>query len=164
MMAHNDSAAADQLDHAACLILGHTGILLRGPSGSGKSTLQRYLCQQAQIRGLFCALVSDDYVNLHAPLAAPGRLLAKAPEETFARQEVYGLGICSLPPSQKCEKLAQIHLVAELKESLQLPRMPSEEQSEINVLGSKLPLLQLPARQSILAADIIFAYLSTQHS
>ncbi|MDB5649623.1 MAG: hprK, partial [Hyphomicrobiales bacterium] len=59
--------------HASALVVGETGILVRGRSGTGKSSLVMALLDAAARRNLFARLVADDRVCLHV---AGDRLLA----------------------------------------------------------------------------------------
>ncbi|MCV6575327.1 MAG: hypothetical protein OIF58_06280 [Cohaesibacter sp.] len=155
---------AHKLDHAACLLIGRQGVLVRGQSGSGKSFLRRYLSMQCQQRGLFSALVSDDYVNLLVPKASPDIILAQAPKATFAKQEVRGVGICEMYNNEPCESLVRVHLVVELQESGEIIRYPEPQEQQITLLNANLPKLGVPRQDCVRAADMIFATLSTLHS
>jgi len=64
----------EQAIHANCLVIGDSGILIRGPSGSGKSMLSLRLLDLAKQNGHFARLVGDDRILLRA---IGGRLLAE---------------------------------------------------------------------------------------
>ncbi|MCV6576192.1 MAG: hypothetical protein OIF58_10705, partial [Cohaesibacter sp.] len=155
---------AHKLDHAACLLIGRQGVLVRGQSGSGKSFLRRYMSAQCQQRGLFSALVSDDYVHLLAPKASPDFILAQAPKATFAKQEVRGVGICQIDKNEPCESLVRVHLVVDLQKPGEIVRYPEPQEQQIALLTASLPRLSVPRQDCVRAADMIFATLSTLHS
>ncbi len=50
--------------HAAAVIVGDAGVLIRGRSGAGKSSLAERLVEAAQARGWFGRMVADDRVRL----------------------------------------------------------------------------------------------------
>ena len=52
--------------HACALVIGETGVLIRGASGAGKSSLVLALLEAAAAKGLFARLVADDRVALRA--------------------------------------------------------------------------------------------------
>lgn len=157
------SAKTDQeLDHASCLLIGRYGVLLRGESGSGKSQLRRYIARQCHQKGVFTALVSDDYVHLIAPKGSSA-LIAVAPEATFTKQEVRGIGICSLEDEERYEKFVRLHLVVDLIRPDDMERMPRAQNTHICLLNRTIQKLEVPRRDCITASDIIFARLSTFH-
>ena len=67
--------------HANALLLGATGVLLRGVSGAGKSALTLELIARARLRGDFARLIGDDRVMLEN---CNGRLIAR-PREPIPR-------------------------------------------------------------------------------
>lgn len=158
----SDSQLEQKLDHAACLLIGRHGILLRGESGSGKSQLRRYLARQCRHNGLFSALISDDYVYLVAPEKSDV-LVAIAPEATFGKQEIRGIGICSVEGEEKIEKLVRLHLVVDLIAPEQIVRMPEPEKTHASLLNRTIHKLEVPRQDCITASDLIFARLSTFH-
>lgn len=163
-----------ELIHAAALIVGNTGILLRGPSGSGKSMLQRELQNHCAAHGLYSALVSDDYVRLARGLEDPSRLLAFAPYSTFNRQEIRGLGIrpvhqpaqhstgsSSVSSRARPQPMAVISLVVDLIAPEEIERMPAGRALYEVILGKKIPRIAVPQCQANRAIDLIVARLST---
>lgn len=160
--AFSTSHLEQKLDHAACLLIGRHGILLRGESGSGKSQLRRYLANQCRHDGLFSALISDDYVHLMAPEASDA-LIAIAPEATFGKQEIRGVGICPLEGEEKVEKVVRLHLVVDLVAPEQIVRMPELENTHMSLLNRTIHKLEVPRQDCITASDLIFAQLSTFH-
>jgi len=79
-----------QAIHANCLVIGDSGILIRGPSGSGKSTLSFRLLDLAKQNGHFARLVGDDRILLRA---IGGRLLAEGHPLIAGQIEIRGIGI-----------------------------------------------------------------------
>jgi HPr kinase/phosphorylase len=113
------SAQPDATIHGCALVIGETGLLIRGKSGAGKSSLVMALLEAAGSKGVFARLVADDRVALHA---AGDRLIA-APHPALAGMvEQRGTGIVPLSH----EKSTRISCVIDL-----LPgggnRMPDEE-------------------------------------
>jgi len=80
----------EQAIHANCLVIGDSGILIRGPSGSGKSTLSLRLLDLAKQNGHFARLVGDDRILLRA---IGGRLLAEGHPLIAGQIEIRGIGI-----------------------------------------------------------------------
>ncbi len=80
--------------HATALLVGASGLLLRGPPGSGKSGLALRLIDAAQGRGLFARLIGDDRVLLES---CNGRLIARPHEAIAGAIELRALGIVRLP-------------------------------------------------------------------
>jgi HPr kinase/phosphorylase len=80
--------------HATALLIGETGILIRGASGSGKSSLALALLAQAELSGRFASLVGDDRVQLEV---RAGRLIARPHPALAGRAERRGQGIVVLP-------------------------------------------------------------------
>lgn len=150
------------LVHASALVVGRHGILLRGPTGSGKSVLQRYLRRRARQKGLFAALVSDDYVRL----ACSGKdtFVAFAPVATRNCQEVFGLGVVSAGDEETALgalDVARIHMLVDLVPPEEIQRSPSRAQQKIECLDGDIAHLCVPKGSSLVAADMIFAALST---
>jgi serine kinase of HPr protein (carbohydrate metabolism regulator) len=127
--------------HACALVIGETGVLIRGASGAGKSSLVLALLEAAAAKGLFARLVADDRVALRAK----GDRLIAAPHPALAGLvEQRGAGI--LPLSH--EKSARISCVIDFVDGggERLPE-PGDLQSEVEgvtlqrvVLPSGLPL------------------------
>lgn len=157
-----------EIMHAAALVIGRVGILIRGATGSGKSLLQRHLRQMAEQNGLYAALVSDDYVRLaHSkPTNSSGgepshpSLLAFAPSATRRLQEVRGFGVTQVSPTHH-QSRAVMHLLVDLTDEEEMARMPSREEAKMPLQGVHIDHLLAPERQSALASDLIFARLST---
>ena len=80
--------------HANALLLGATGLLLRGASGAGKSALTLELIARARLRGDFARLIGDDRVTLED---CTGRLIARPHALAAGRIELRGLGIVREP-------------------------------------------------------------------
>jgi HPr kinase/phosphorylase len=122
------------LVHASAVLVGETGVLIRGASGSGKSALVLALLFQAQPKAW---LVADDQVAL---AAEDGRLIATVPPAIAGRLEIRGQGIVSRPHVSP----ARIRLVVDLLPPESCPRMPSAEEATAIVEGVALPRLMLP--------------------
>lgn len=120
--------------HAACVVLGEAGVLIRGESGAGKSSLALGLIEAAPARGLFGALVADDRVRI---ACAHGRLVARPHPAIAGRIELRGLGLIALPAEGACV----LRCVVDLVEAA--ARMPEEADARAAILGIGLPRLCL---------------------
>lgn len=120
--------------HAACVVLGEAGVLIRGESGAGKSSLALGLVEAAAARGLFGALVADDRVRI---ACAHGRLVARPHPAIAGRIELRGLGLLALPAEGACV----LRCVVDLVEAA--TRMPEEAEERAEILGIGLPRLCL---------------------
>jgi serine kinase of HPr protein (carbohydrate metabolism regulator) len=119
--------------HANALVLGETGLLLRGPPGAGKSTLTLELVDRWRARGAFAALVGDDRVALDA---RHGLLIARPHPSIRGMIEARGLGVLRIDHEPACVVRAVIDLLA-LKEAPK--RYPEESESRIELSGVTLP-------------------------
>ncbi len=120
--------------HADAVLLGETGVLIRGPSGSGKSALVLALLQADPAAH---SLVADDRVVL---TPAHGRLLATVPASIAGLIEFRGLGILRFPFVSP----VVLRLVVDLMPAEECPRLPAPEEERVVIEGVALPLLCLP--------------------
>jgi HPr kinase/phosphorylase len=120
--------------HASAVLLGETGILIRGASGSGKSSLVLELLRADPAAA---HLVADDRVILSAE---HGRLVADVPEPLAGLLEVRGLGLVKLP----CVAPVVIRLIVDLVARDEYRRMPEAADALTEVQGLSLPRLLLP--------------------
>ncbi|MGI6244309.1 MAG: HPr kinase/phosphorylase [Pseudochelatococcus sp.] len=116
--------------HATAVVIGETGVLIRGRSGSGKSTLARRLIARAACGGRFARLVSDDRVRL---TAVHGRLVAESVAAIAGLLEVRGVGIIAVPH----EPAAVVGLVVDME--MPPERLPSDCDKMTTVLEIDLP-------------------------
>jgi serine kinase of HPr protein (carbohydrate metabolism regulator) len=121
--------------HATGLVLGGTGLILRGPSGSGKSLLALELLDEWEARGLGGRLVSDDRVEIEVTEAG---LLMHAPKTIEGLVELRGRGIVNRPFVRQ----APLHLVVDLVDAME--RMVEEEALVIELSGVTLPRCPVP--------------------
>lgn len=105
--------------HATGLVLGKTGLILRGMSGAGKSLLALELIDEWDARGLPAKLVSDDRIEIDA---GPAGLVMHAPRTIEGLIELRGRGIVERPFVRK----AALHLVVDLVD--EVDRMVEEDQ------------------------------------
>ncbi|MDB5593317.1 MAG: hypothetical protein JWM36_278 [Hyphomicrobiales bacterium] len=130
--------------HACALVIGETGILIRGKSGAGKSSLVLALLDAAARRNLFARLVADDRVCLHM---AGDRLLA-APHPAIAGLiEERGTGILSVPH----ESCVRISYVIDLVQSGGATNHPARLPEEADLTTRIGPIC---LRRLILPADL----------
>jgi serine kinase of HPr protein (carbohydrate metabolism regulator) len=86
----NAMMVTSQSVHANCVVVGDSGILIRGPSGSGKSTVSRRLIDLARNLGYYSEIVGDDRILLRSH---DTRIVASGHPLINGRLEVRGLGI-----------------------------------------------------------------------
>lgn len=132
MMAAAGEAGAQRVA-ASCIVLGASGLLVRGPSGSGKSALCWALLQDPAPFA-YAALVGDDQLWLRA---AAGRIIAEPAPAIAGRIEIRGLGIVPL----EHEPRARIALVADLVPVGEIERLPAADDLQTELLGIKVPRL-----------------------
>lgn len=126
--------------HGTGLLLGSTGVLLRGASGAGKSVLALSLLDRWEGRGLPAFLVSDDRVDL----VQTGRDLSmRAPETLAGLIELRGRGIVQRPH----KSLVTLHLVIDLVP--ELVRMLEEDAMVTEIAGVRLPRAPVPTADLI---------------
>jgi serine kinase of HPr protein (carbohydrate metabolism regulator) len=104
--------------HATGLVLGGTGVILRGQSGAGKSLLALELIDEWEARGLDGKLVSDDRIDIEV---VRNGLVMHAPKSIEGLIELRGRGIVSRPFVAR----AALHLVVDLVDTLE--RMVEED-------------------------------------
>ena len=131
--------------HASCVLVGASGVLLRGGSGIGKSRLGDLLVARARAQGHFAAHVADDRVVL---AVVNGRLVARAPRSLSGLWERRGEGICRVP----AEPRALLRLIVDLERVSDIERMPDETASGETLLGVPLPRVVLAGEAPHLAA------------
>jgi HPr kinase/phosphorylase len=135
--------------HASCILVGETGLLIRGPSGSGKSTLARELVSRMGAANRFGRLVSDDRTRLEAH---HGRLLARPVDPLGGCIEIRGIGIVRQP----FEEAAIVRLAIDL--CTDLPRYPDEPDKHLILCGVMIPRVRMQA--GAMSADLALAYVS----
>jgi serine kinase of HPr protein (carbohydrate metabolism regulator) len=123
--------------HATGLVLGRTGVMLRGPSGSGKSLLALELIEQWGARGLEAKLVSDDRLDL---VVENGALTMHAPKAIAGLIELRGRGIVERPHANK----ARVHLVVDLVADL--IRLVEEDELTTEIMG--IAVVRCPVPQA----------------
>ena len=116
-------------EHATCIVVGETGILIRGASGSGKSSLALDTVARAGAAGIFASLVADDRVALRR---RHGRLIAGPDRLIAGRVEIRGLGLVAHPH----EDAAVVGLVVERDGAGD--RYPDESALWTDILGIRV--------------------------
>jgi serine kinase of HPr protein (carbohydrate metabolism regulator) len=120
--------------HGSAVLLGETGILIRGASASGKSTLVLGLLTADPERAL---LVADDRVVV---MAANGRLLADVPAPIAGLIELRGVGLLRRPFVAP----VVIRLVVDLVPAEAVSRLPEAADARTEIEGIALKRLALP--------------------
>ena len=124
-----------EMVHANALLMGKSGVLVRGPPGSGKSALTLDLIDYAQRKGAFARLIGDDRLEL---IVRDGRLIARPHPAIAGAIEVRGLGILQAP----YEAAGVIRLVVDLFDAASPPpRYPPEGSLRAQICGVDLPRL-----------------------
>ncbi|HLW90199.1 MAG TPA: hypothetical protein VKS78_02710 [Roseiarcus sp.] len=118
--------------HATAVILGESGILIRGGSGRGKSALALALIELGADRGLFARLIGDDRVQIRL---RGGRLLLSGAPNVLGLIERRGSGIEPVA----FEPVAVAHLVVDLLDaSASVGRLPEEDEGNCEISGVRL--------------------------
>jgi HPr kinase/phosphorylase len=137
--------------HANALVLGETGVLIRGPSGSGKSGLSLELIALAHMRGDFASLVADDRVLVES---RNGRLLARPHPQIAGMIEARGMGVLRRPH----EPGSVIHALVDLTTAARLARVPENDASTATLLDVSLPR-RFVAIENMRAAILIMEFI-----
>jgi len=151
-----NSAATPIFIHASAVVLGESGVLIRGASGAGKSSLALALIEAWNAPGAFARLVGDDRVQCQTRhghvVISPHRLIA-------GLAEWRGLG---LTPHLH-EIKAVLRLIVDLESQPagdSWPRLPDCKDFLCDFNGvTRLPYLRLPARDTYRSVATIMAFL-----
>jgi HPr kinase/phosphorylase len=134
--------------HASAVVLGSTGVLLRGRSGSGKSALALALIDRFRTQGDFAALVADDRALIEV---CAGRLIARPHPVIAGMIESRGLGVLPVPYERAC----QLHAVVDIGVPGETPpRFPEEKEKCAELAGVVLPRLFVPTCDDVAIARI----------
>ncbi|MBB4196999.1 hypothetical protein CCR94_23490 [Rhodoblastus sphagnicola] len=150
------SSGAPIFIHASAVVLGESGVLIRGASGAGKSSLALALIDAWRIDGAFARLVSDDRVAFQIlngqALLSPHRVIA-------GLAEWRGLGLMS----HQYESKAVLKLIVDLETDPPgggTPRLPERNALLCDFNGlQNLPRLPLPGRDTYRSVSTIMAFL-----
>jgi len=137
----------EQAIHANCLVIGDSGILIRGPSGSGKSTISLRLLDLAKQNGHFARLVGDDRILLRA---IGGRLLAEGHPLIAGQIEIRGIGIRDVDH----ENRAVIRLLVDCEPVLSI-RHPDQLDMSDTLLGISIRRIKITYQ----SAELVMAAL-----
>ena len=116
--------------HANCVVVGHSGVLIRGASGSGKSTITRRIVELARYRGYFSEIVGDDRILLRMN---NGRIVASGHPLIAGCLEIRGLGIAQ----SNFENRAVIRLLVDCEPVLKV-RAPDDLENSGELFGISL--------------------------
>lgn len=114
--------------HGTCVIVGETGVLIRGPSGSGKSDLALRLMDRGAL------LVADDACEV---AARDGALILRPPPPIAGRIEARGLGIVRVAYRPE----ARLGLIVDLAPAAGIERLP--EAADAEIAGVWVPRMQV---------------------
>lgn len=130
--------------HATTVAIAGHGIVIRGKPGSGKSELALRLIDAAGFGAgdvpLRAVLVSDDQTLLRVE---NGRLIASAPETLAGLIELRGQGLLHLPFLPE----APVELVVDLREAMEIERLPDERLLSTEIAGVTVPRIVLDQTQ-----------------
>jgi HPr kinase/phosphorylase len=122
--------------HASAVVVGESGVLLRGASGAGKSSLALGLITAAERAGRFARLVGDDRIELRRSC---GRLIARGHPRIGGKVERRGQGILEIA----YEPAAVARLVVDLLSPEDASRYPDDADPQVELCGVRLPALAL---------------------
>ena len=128
--------------HAAAVIVGEAGILIRGASGTGKSSLALAVIEAARLRGLFASLVADDRVLIESRSA---RLIARPHPAIAGKVERRGQGIGPVGHEAAVVLRCVMDFAPAVGELGAPDRMPDECDSLTMIENVQLPRLTVPA-------------------
>ncbi len=139
--------------HANALVVGETGLLLRGPSRAGKSTLTLAIVARANALGRFARLVGDDRVSIEAQ---NGAVIARPHPRIAGMIERRGHGIVQAPYATSCA----LRLVVNLTPNMQLggaapPPGASDQEMWTQVASIRLPQIAENAFDDACAGRIL---------
>lgn len=122
--------------HASAVVVGESGIVIRGASGAGKSSLALGLITAAERAGRFARLVGDDRIEIHR---RGGRLIARGHPRIGGKVERRGQGIQVMD----YEPAVVARLVVDLLAPKDMTRYPEKEAARVELCGVVLPALAL---------------------
>lgn len=125
--------------HASAVVVGETGILVRGPAGAGKTTLVLALADEAARSGSFSRIVGDDTVGLRV---LGRRVLARPHPRTAGLAEWRGLGILQVEHETACVIRMVVDFAPDA-DRRDAPRLPEPEDLRTVLMGVALPALRL---------------------
>ena len=134
------SASPVTFVHASAVVIGETGVLIRGASGAGKSALALALLRAADPDRKFARLIGDDRIGLSV---TNGRVLAMPHPVIAGRIEERGSGLleCGFEP---CARLGCIIDLVDLAPQEQAEtRFPEAIEESADISGVILPCLRL---------------------
>lgn len=131
-----------------CLVIGTSGVLVRGRSGAGKTTLSNMLIELAKAKGNLGSLVSDDYTTL---INQGDRLVGRAAPNIIGQIEVRGFGVVETPyMGPTC-----IDLVVDLVEDDAIDRLPEKPLGKVDISGIYIAYLKCPENKPDLSVRLI---------
>jgi HPr kinase/phosphorylase len=128
---------ARELVHGTCVAFGRRAVLLRGEPGAGKSDLAFRFLALAPHDETRPMLVADDQVWVASD--ENSALIASPPPTLAGKIELRGIGIVEMPFLRQ----AALHLVCDLVDAKDVPRMAPEPWERTEIAGIALPALKL---------------------
>jgi HPr kinase/phosphorylase len=121
--------------HATAIVIGESGVLIRGEPGTGKSSLAIDLLATCARESKFARLIGDDRLLV---TAKGGRVIARPHPAVAGLIERRGLGLTPMP----WVPAAVIRFVVDLTQQT-VPRLPAPEAMVVTLAGVALPRLEL---------------------
>ncbi len=136
--------------HANALLIGETGLLVRGASGSGKSALTLRLVGWGKSNRSYARLIGDDRVAL---ASRGGRLVARPHPAIAGLIEMRGVGLIRVD----FEAAGVIRAVIDLAPpgGQGHPRHPLSDSGSTQICGVSLPRCAAEIRDSAVVEKII---------
>ena len=128
--------------HATALLIGETGVLIRGSSGAGKSSLALALIEACRQGRRFACLVGDDRIRLTNP---GGRLVARPHPAIAGLVERRGQGIVAVAHERAALIRCIIDLVPGDRSRDIPPRLPETGDSVADIGRIRRDLGYLPS-------------------
>ncbi len=137
--------------HATAVMIGETGLLIRGPSRAGKSSLALALLAEAQNNSLYARLIGDDRVSI---ARSGDEVILQGHPAISGKIEQRGTGILDMPWVSSGRANYVIHLAETLSGE------PFAE-ATTEILSVRLPLFTLSLGPSAASrAEIVMRLLS----
>ena len=142
--------------HASAVVLGESGVMIRGASGEGKSTLALALVEAWERRGDFARLVGDDRVIVRI---VNGRALVSPHSALSGLAEWRGIGLIERE-YEACVVLALIVDLESPEQQAACPRLPETEELCVDFHNlHDVARLRLPARETERSVAAVMAFL-----
>lgn len=134
--------AAPPTLHGVVIVVRDAGVLIRGRSGAGKSRLGEDMIGGAQTRGWFGRLVADDRVRF---VRRGGRLVLSPHPAIAGLVERRGEGVMPIEHEPSVVLRLVVDLVDVDPGKDRPPRLPDDDERQIEIAGVRVPRLTVAA-------------------